>query len=88
MRAKLKIDSILQMEGVEQIKFSAVPKKIGYNVSEFDEDNTYAKYTPNVELSMMIVNPKLIGTFKPGQTFYVDFTPITTKTLIDADKFF
>lgn len=41
-----------------------------------DEDNTYAKFTPGADLSMNIANPALFGSFKVGDTFYVDFTPV------------
>jgi len=39
------------------------------------EDNSYAKATPSASLEMHIDNPKVRGQMKPGQKFYVDFTP-------------
>ena len=75
MRAKFKIDSITFTTYSEQLKFSAVCKKTSYPADGSDEDNTYAKFTPTADLAMTITNPDLQGKFKPGQVFYVDFTP-------------
>jgi hypothetical protein len=33
-----------------------------------DEDNTFAKFSPSVDLSITIANPALLGQFRPGQT--------------------
>ena len=40
------------------------------------EDNSYAAATPCATLNITIENPALVGKFKPGDTFYVDFTPV------------
>lgn len=69
MRAKLKIESVLSMEYIDQLKFRA-------SYSDTKEDNTYSKATPTAELTMTVTNPDLIGKFRAGQSFYVDFTPI------------
>ena len=76
MRAKLKVARVEGVgNGVEELFFTAVSKSDGYPDDGSDEDNTFAKWTPFAELKMSISNPALIGTFKEGQTFYVDFTP-------------
>lgn len=38
------------------------------------EDNSFARWTPSGELKLDVTNPDLLGRFKPGQKFYVDFT--------------
>ena len=76
MRAKLKITSVTLSEHSDQLKLSAVCKSTAYPDSGLDEDNTYAKFTPTAELSMTINNPALLGKFRPGQKFYVDFTEV------------
>jgi hypothetical protein len=38
------------------------------------EDNTFARYTPSGSLCLTITNPNLIGQFRNGQKFYLDFT--------------
>lgn len=82
MRAKLKVGFVHEHfhgeEGAksgETLKFSAVgaPK---YDPDGLDEDNTFAKYSPAADLSIWVANPALFGQFKPGDTFYVDFTPV------------
>ena len=47
-----------------------------YPADGSDEDNTFAKYSPSVELRMTVANPALLDAFKPGQVFYLDFTPV------------
>lgn len=75
MRAKLKITSILQTEYGEELKLTAVCKDGGYPADGADENNTFAKFTPTAELTMSVRNPALLGKFKAGQAFYLDFTP-------------
>ena len=78
MRAKLKLTSVTLSETSDQLKFSAVCKPGGYPDNGLDEDNTFAKFSPSVELSMTINNPALLGKFRPGQKFYVDFIEATS----------
>lgn len=75
MRAKLKLSLVTATEhGTEQLQFRAVCAD-NYPADGSDENNTYAKFTPSASLEMTVTNPSLLGTFKPGQVFYVDFTP-------------
>lgn len=74
MRAKMVVGSIVSGEGWEQIFFRAVCKSDGYPSDGSDENNTYAKFTPNAELRMSVNNPVLIGKIKEGEEYYLDFT--------------
>lgn len=76
MRAKLKVDRIEQFETSETLHFRAVYKNGAYPEDGTDEDNTFALFTPSATLEMQINNPALIGSFKVGQAFYVDFTEV------------
>lgn len=71
MRAKFEIELITKTTYAEELKMRAV-----YGGSTNAEDNTYSEATPSAALTMTVSNKKLHGTFKPGQKFYVDFTPI------------
>ncbi len=73
MRAKMRLDSVLAMEASEQLTFKAVAKKGPYPSDGSDEDNTYAKFSPYGELKLTVANPALLGKFKPGDVFYLDF---------------
>lgn len=53
----------------ERVKLCAVHAGIS------PEDNTFSKATPSAALEMQIDNPSARGVMKPGQKFYVDFTP-------------
>ncbi|MGE0629774.1 MAG: hypothetical protein AB7O43_18370 [Hyphomicrobiaceae bacterium] len=74
MRAKMKLQTIEQNDfsDVETLYFSAVAAH-AYPADGSDENNTYAKFTPSADLKIMIANPALIGKFKPGETYYIDF---------------
>lgn len=71
MRAKLTIESITQTGWSEELKFHAV-----YGGDKNREDNTFSEATPSATLTMTVTNKALHGTFRAGQTFYVDFTPV------------
>ena len=74
MRAKFQISSVEVFSVSEQVKFHAVAAS-AYPADGSDEDNTFAKFSPSAECKIHITNPALLGKFKPGQKFYVDFTP-------------
>lgn len=79
MRAKVRVSSVSRNIGEggnvasETVCFSAVSKSGSYPSDGSDEDNTYARWTPNASLSFTITNPDLFEAFVPGQKYYVDF---------------
>lgn len=75
MRAKMQLNKIEQHVGCEVLHFSAVAAA-SYPSDGSDEDNTFAKFSPSAALSLTVANPALIGQFKPGEKYYVDFTPV------------
>jgi hypothetical protein len=75
MRAKLQLNRIEQFATCETLHFNAVCKSGGYPADGSDEDNTYAKFSPSATLQIQITNPALLGQFKVGEKYYVDFTP-------------
>jgi hypothetical protein len=74
MRAKMYVSKIELYGGTETLHFSCVGRKDTYPADGSDENNTFAKFTPNGSLSLTVANPALQGKFKPGDTFYLDFT--------------
>ncbi|NBB65302.1 hypothetical protein GVN18_39245 [Pseudomonas sp. ODNR1LW] len=82
MRAKVRVGAVMPVsvfEGSvtqERVSFHAVAKSGAYPNDGSDEDNTFAKYTPSASFDLLIANPELIGAYEPGQTYYVDFTPV------------
>jgi hypothetical protein len=74
MRAKLKLNRVSAVEGSEVLEFSAVCKSGSYPADGSDEDNTFAKFSPSADLKLTVANPALLGRFKPGQKYYLDFT--------------
>lgn len=84
MRAKLQVGAVFAHKNPETgettsetLHFHGVAKSGGYPPDGSDEDNTFAKWSPSVNLQIQITNPALHGQFEPGQKFYVDFTPAT-----------
>jgi hypothetical protein len=76
MRAKFVVSSVLVMGTCEKVSFSGVSKSTPYPADGSDEDNTFAKFTPQADCSITIANPALLGKYKPGQKYYADFTPV------------
>jgi hypothetical protein len=74
MRAKLRIATITQMESCEVLKMNAVARSSQYPEDGSDEDNTYAKFSPQATFDITVANPALLGKFKAGEKYYVDFT--------------
>jgi len=85
MRAKLTLYSICSYgNNRATVVFNTV-----YDCNNKPEDNSYAKFTPSAELKMEVSNPELLAKLKPGQKFYVDFTPIEESTSLlstEVDK--
>lgn len=74
MRAKMYVMSANEQNGSTRLLLGAVCKKDGYPEDGTDENNTFAKWTPQANMEMVINNPDLVGTFEQGQEYYLDFT--------------
>jgi hypothetical protein len=76
MRAKMVLYSVTPGgwtdNPVEILRFGAVCGSFDEN--GLSEDNTFAKYSPSATVDITIANPALIGKFKPGEKYYIDFT--------------
>jgi hypothetical protein len=81
MRAKVRVGAILpypQPDGTvtsERLMLHGVAAN-RYPEDGSDENNSFAKFSPSVAFDMQVANPALIGTFKVGDMFYVDFIPV------------
>lgn len=74
MRAKMQVRSVEKFQHGESLKMAPVSGK--FDEQGDSEDNTFARYTPSGELQLSITNPALFDQFKPGDTFYLDFTKV------------
>lgn len=74
MRAKMTVSKVERVVGGDRVTFNAVCRSDKYPEDGRDEDNTYAKFSPQAELTIFIANPALLGKHEPGEKFYVDFT--------------
>lgn len=86
MRAKVRVGSVFPLmygeNGAkvgEALTFHGVAKSGSYPEDGSDEDNTFAKFSPSVSMTFDVRNPALFDKFTPGDTFYVDFTPVEPK---------
>lgn len=75
MRAKMVITEVSLFNESDKIKMIPVCAKT-YPADGGDEDNTFAKFSPSGSAELSIANPALVGQFRPGQRYYVDFTPV------------
>lgn len=75
MRAKVVLNRVEKYSGSERLIFNPVAAK-QYGSDGLDEDNTFAKFSPSGEFSLTVTNPALLDQFKPGEKYYVDFTPV------------
>ena len=80
MRAKMKVtgvevfnSSVDGSKSGERLTFRAV-SNCPYPEDGSDEDNTYAKFSPDASLSIFVANPALFDQFKSDEKYYVDFT--------------
>lgn len=79
MRAKLQVGMVQQHKDAdgkvtqETLYMHAVCGN--FDKEGFDEDNSFARYSPGAYLNINIANAALFGEFKHGDKFYVDFTP-------------
>jgi hypothetical protein len=74
MRAKMQVSKVERHQGQDRITCNAVAKAGSYPADGTDDDNTYAKFSPQGELTLTIANPALLGQIEPGTKFYLDFT--------------
>lgn len=76
MRAKFRVTKVERFDGMDRIICNAVARSGSYPADGSDEDNTYARFSPNGELTLDIANPALLGKIEPGQKYYLDFTKV------------
>lgn len=74
MRAKMQIQKIEQHLNQEILTMTCVCKNGNYPPDGLDEDNQFAKFSPSGSLTLTVANPALLGKFKPGEKYYLDFT--------------
>lgn len=77
-RAKVYVESVKLLSYGEEVQMRAIAKSGSYPEDGFDEDNTYAKFSPVADFKLQVQNPALFGAFKPQQKYYVDFSPADT----------
>ena len=56
---------------IERIKLTAV-----YDDGLSKENASFASATPSGDLSFTVSNPRVIGTFEPGDYYYLDLIPV------------
>jgi hypothetical protein len=69
-RCKVYVESVTQKQYCEVLTLGGVAAD-----SEIPEDKRFNNASPSIKMEIMVVNKALWGQFKPGEKFYVDFTP-------------
>ena len=74
MRAKFRCNSVeFFTDDYYQAKLTPV------QATENQEDQDFNRFTPSGEMQISIDNPKANGYFKPGSSYYLDFTEAKEK---------
>lgn len=76
MRAKMYVTAITPLDTtgtVETVQFACVSDK-PFGPEGESEDSSFARFSPCGQLSITINNRNLVGKFRLGQKFYLDFT--------------
>lgn len=77
MRAKVKCNSVEPSGDGEVLRFSCVSKSDGpYPADGSDENNSFARWSPDGDIRINVQNPALKGKIAVGDQFYVDFTKV------------
>lgn len=66
-RCKFKCNKLIQTENGEEIHMEPV-------TSDCTENESFSKWTPSGSFWISVTNPKLFGSFKPGQCYYLDIS--------------
>jgi len=68
LRAKFYCNAVTDFgHGSQEVKLSAV-----YDSKDNEENNQFARATPNGNLTMTVDNPNAAGFFKPGSEYFLD----------------
>ena len=76
MRAKMRCHSVEPCGDGEILRFGCVAKSSAYPEDGSDEDNSFARWSPDGDTRINVQNPALKGKIAVGDTFYVDFTKV------------
>ena len=84
VRAKMAVNEIRRYRGTvrnpetgnwDSCEMQAV--KLNAVAGGTPEDNTFAQATPTATVDISITNPETVGFFDLGESYYVDFVPVT-----------
>lgn len=73
MRAKMFCTKVEPSGDGEVLRFACVSRSDSYPEDGSDENNTFAKFSPDGDSRINVQNPALKGKIVEGDTFYVDF---------------
>jgi hypothetical protein len=77
VRDKAKDDGSEGPVTAEHIAFRAVSKEDGpYGEDGLDANNSFARFSPSLDIQMSITNPALFDQYHEGQVFNLGFDPI------------
>jgi len=74
VRAKFKVESVTQYTWGDVIKMNAI------EYDGTDENASFSKFTPSGTFEMSVTNENIVGNYKAGQEYYLDFTPVPAPT--------
>lgn len=73
MKAKFEVKEVTENEdGSENLSMRAVSEQ-PFDAEGVSDDNSFARYTPSGELTMLVNNPNLKGKIVVGEKYYLTF---------------
>ncbi len=78
VRAKFYVSSINVAVQPGSDPYSEVTLKPVYGSQGGSDDNaTWSKWTPDGEIKMTLTNPDALDSFNLGESYFIDFTPVS-----------
>ena len=77
-RCKIKVREVKQTEpefGTNDQPAETIKMSVEYDDND-PEDTKFSASTPWGEFNFKLTNPALLGQFKPGQSYWLDLTPV------------
>ena len=75
-RCKFRVSSVTRQVGASADCDSETVKLHALYDPDDPEDTKFSRATPSGNLEFQLSNPNLLGTFRPGATYYLDLSPV------------
>ena len=75
-RCKFRVGSVVRSVGASADSDYETIKLHAHYDPDDPEDTRFSRATPSGNLEFTLSNPNLLGKFRPGETYYLDLSPV------------